>query len=188
MPSSSPVYFSKFLVTNQVFYKSKHSYALVNLKPLLPGHVLIVPLRNTCIRLSDLTPEENIDYFKTVQLIYRFIQHTYNADAMNIAIQDGPEAGQTVPHLHTHLIPRYRVNNIGDAIYDRLESWRFTDRLENWERRRAAYEANGEESRSQLATPDADRKPQDISEMSKEAEDLKAKLATFIASNSTDAS
>jgi len=45
--------------------------------------------------------------------------------SFNIAIQDGKDAGQTVPHMHCHIIPRTRVNENeigeGDGIYDRLQ-------------------------------------------------------------------
>lgn len=66
---------------------------------------------------------ESQDYFKTLQLIHRFIKWQYKADSINVAIQDGPEAGQSVPHLHTHIIPRYKINNVGDLIYDKLDHW-----------------------------------------------------------------
>lgn len=42
--------------------------------------------------------------------------------SFNIAIQDGKEAGQTVPHLHCHIIPRTRNDQIGDEVYHKLES------------------------------------------------------------------
>lgn len=130
MPSQ--IYFSKFLVTEQVFYKTEYCYALVNLKPIIPGHVLVVPLRTDVRELSQLTPIENQDYFNTVQLIQQFIRWYYKADSINIAIQDGPEAGQSVPHLHTHIIPRYQLNNIGDKVYEHMDVWTWDQRRENY--------------------------------------------------------
>lgn len=175
---SSPVYFSKYVVTPQVFFKSQYTYALVNLKPLVPGHVLIVPLRNEVIRLSDLTQEESVDYFKTLQLIQRFITWQFKADSLNIAIQDGPEAGQTIPHLHTHVIPRYRANNIGDKIYDRLDKWSF----ESWDERRKEYLKEGGRQARKLAKPDDQRFARSADEMGKEALELQQKLAQFSSS------
>lgn len=174
---SATIYFSRFPVTPQVFLKTKHSYALVNLKPLVPGHVLVVPLRNQVIRLSDLTPEESIDYFKTVQLVQKFIYWEYNAESLNIAIQDGPEAGQTVPHLHTHIIPRYGINNIGDKIYNKLDKWRF----QNWEERRGEYLKRSKmQDVSELAKPDSDRKPRNEEEMLQESQELSKHLREFL--------
>lgn len=141
---SAPIYFSKFLVTEQVFYKTAHTYALVNLKPIIPGHVLVVPLRRDVVELGQLTPVESQDFFNTVQLIQQFIRWYYKADSINVAIQDGPEAGQSVHHLHTHVIPRYRLNNMGDKVYEFIDSW-------NWEQRRENYlNAGGRMKRKEL--------------------------------------
>lgn len=173
---TSPIYFSKYVVTPQVFFKSRYTYALVNLKPLVPGHVLIVPLRREVVRLSDLTHEESLDYFDTLQLIQRFISWQFKADSLNIAIQDGPEAGQTVPHLHTHIIPRYRANNIGDKIYNKLDEWEF----QSWDERRAEYlNRGGREGRKQLAKPDDQRFARSPEEMKQEAIELQEKLSQF---------
>lgn len=116
------IHFYKFVVNNQVFYKSQHTYALVNIKPIVPGHVLVVPLRSNIIRFGDLTSEESQDYMLTLQLIHKFIIYTFKADSLNLAIQDGPEAGQSIPHLHTHIIPRYKTDGFGDTIYAKLRS------------------------------------------------------------------
>ncbi|SCU96557.1 LAFA_0G06920g1_1 [Lachancea sp. 'fantastica'] len=170
---SSSVYFSKFLVTNQVFYKSKHSFALVNLKPLVPGHVLVAPLRTSAVALADLTSEESVDYFTTVRLVNRFIKSHFKADSMNIAIQDGPEAGQTVPHLHTHIIPRYRANNVGDKIYEMMDNWEF----EPWAERRARYVET--KNNAEFSKPDNQRIARSEEDLSQEAQELGESIAKF---------
>ncbi|CAR27314.1 ZYRO0C13970p [Zygosaccharomyces rouxii] len=176
MMTSNTVYFSRFIVTSQVFYKSRYTYALVNLKPLVPGHVLIVPLRTQVGQLSDLNKEETIDYFDTLQVVHQFIKWQYEADSLNIAIQDGPEAGQTVPHLHTHVIPRYRANNKGDRIYEDLDQWRF----QQWEQRRQEYlDMGGREGRKNFAKPDDQRFARSEQEMKEEAQHLRSQLLKF---------
>lgn len=135
-----------------------------------------MPLRRSVISLADLTVEENDDYFRTVQLIHKFIKLHYSADSLNIAIQDGPEAGQTVPHLHTHIIPRYRLNNIGDRIYNLLDEWTYED----WQSRREAYiTAGGRNGRKQLAKPDDQRIARTEDQMVQEAEELREALSDF---------
>lgn len=145
--SSSPIKFGPFEVTDQaspipspdihhlflfnpsntlqVFHKTTHSYALVNIKPLLPGHILIVPLRPVA-RLTDLSPAETADLFTLVQRAQRMLASVYfpspsrpEEGSFNIAIQDGVEAGQSVPHLHCHIIPRIGDGK-GDGIYGEL--------------------------------------------------------------------
>ena len=53
------------------------------------------------------------------------IERVYEASSLNIAVQDGADAGQSVPHLHTHIIPRKRQDlqeqGGNDAIYGMLE-------------------------------------------------------------------
>jgi len=99
--------FSTIEVTRQVFYKSlsASSYAIVNLKPIVPGHVLVVPTRSAP-RLADLSPFEISDLMISVQHVGTIIQREYNADALTIACQDGKAAGQTIPHVHFHILPR----------------------------------------------------------------------------------
>ena len=108
----------------QVFHTTPLSIAFVNLKPLLPGHVLVSP-RRVVPRLAELTQDEVTDLFLTVQRVGRMIERVYNASALNIALQDGTDAGQSVPHVHTHIIPRKRqdldARGGNDAIYGMLE-------------------------------------------------------------------
>lgn len=106
---------------------------MVNLKPLLPGHVLVSP-RRVVPRLTDLTAEETSDLFTAVQKVQRMLAGRYFQDDMlgtqgdptdgsfNIAVQDGPNAGQSVPHVHCHIIPRLKGDTSGDEIYDRMAS------------------------------------------------------------------
>ena len=76
-------------------------------------------------RFSDLTHTEVTDLFLTVQRVGRMIERVYNATSLNIAIQDGADAGQSVPHVHTHVIPRKSADlddkGGSDAIYGMLE-------------------------------------------------------------------
>ncbi|KAJ2160018.1 hypothetical protein GGF46_002580 [Coemansia sp. RSA 552] len=105
----------------QVFLLSKHSYGLVNLKPIRPGHVLVTT-RRPVARFNELTPDEVTDLFSYGQRISKAVEKLYNADGLTMCIQDGPAAGQTVRQVHLHIIPRTEgdfANN--DDIYAVLE-------------------------------------------------------------------
>ncbi|KAF8939506.1 hypothetical protein BGZ47_008145 [Haplosporangium gracile] len=96
----------------QVFLKTQYSLGLVNLKPILPRNVS---------RFLDLSPEEVSDMFHSAQRIGKVVEKEYGATSLTIACQDGPAAGQTVPHCHVHVIPRRLgdfVNN--DDIYEKI--------------------------------------------------------------------
>ena len=66
-----------------------------------------------------------MDLFLTVQRVGRMIERVYNASSLNVAIQDGPDAGQSVSHVHAHIIPRKKADlehrGGSDAIYIMLE-------------------------------------------------------------------
>lgn len=76
-------------------------------------------------RVSDLTPDETADLFLTVRKVGRMIERVFGASSLNIAIQDGVDAGQSVAHVHTHIIPRRKadLDHRGgtDAIYGLLD-------------------------------------------------------------------
>ena len=155
----------------QVFYKTTLTYCLVNLKPLLPGHILVCPLRSVP-HLSDLRPAELHDLFSVVQLCSVTLKRLYNAPACNIAIQDGEAAGQSVKHVHCHVIPRKDKDmderGGGDAIYEELEG--VEGDVRRWQREQE--EGEGEERQGKAKFPkhkDEDRKARSMEEMEKEA-------------------
>ncbi|WVQ94473.1 hypothetical protein IAU59_001552 [Kwoniella sp. CBS 9459] len=114
--------FAAFDVSRQVFYRTALSIGIVNLKPLLPGHVLIVPKR-IVPRLADLQPNEVTDLFLAVQHVGKVLEEVYKAKALTVSLQDGAVAGQSVPHIHIHIIPRHPEDYEGenDRIYPALE-------------------------------------------------------------------
>jgi diadenosine tetraphosphate (Ap4A) HIT family hydrolase len=84
---------------------SRQSIGLVNLKPIVPGHVLVIP-RRVVARFQDLTGEEVADLWCTAHALGPKLQTHFGADALTFAIQDGAAAGQSVAHVHIHILPR----------------------------------------------------------------------------------
>ncbi|OKL57164.1 Bis(5'-nucleosyl)-tetraphosphatase [Talaromyces atroroseus] len=166
--AKGPIYFGPFIVTSQVFYSTPLSFALVNLKPILPGHVLISP-RRVVSRVSDLTPDETTDLFLTVRKVGRMIERVYDASSLNIAIQDGVDAGQSVPHVHTHIIPRRKadLDHMGgtDAIYGLLDG-------EEGDIGRIQREVNKKRRTDFPAVDNESRTPRSEEDMAREAEML----------------
>jgi diadenosine tetraphosphate (Ap4A) HIT family hydrolase len=74
--------------------------------PVSPGHTLIIPRRHIG-SFFDLTPEERTGLFDLLDRARAELECSHQPRGYNIGINDGPAAGQTVPHLHIHLIPRY---------------------------------------------------------------------------------
>lgn len=74
--------------------------------PISPGHTLVIPQRHIG-SFFELEPEERNSLLSLLEESKRRLDKEYQPDGYNIGINDGPSAGQTVPHLHIHLIPRY---------------------------------------------------------------------------------
>lgn len=108
--------------SSYVFYRSANSFCFVNIKPVVPGHVLVCPIR--CVeRFGQLTPTELSDLFSTVQRATHAVERHYGATSLTVSIQDGPDAGQTVKHVHVHVMPRKPGDfERNDDIYDKLQN------------------------------------------------------------------
>ena len=75
--------------------------------PVSPGHTLVIPKRHVG-SFFDLTELERQDLLSLLDKAKLVIDQEFKPVGYNIGINDGPAAGQTVPHLHIHLIPRYK--------------------------------------------------------------------------------
>lgn len=74
--------------------------------PVSLGHTLVVLKRHT-VSFFDLSDQERKDLLTLLDRAKHSIEKEFQPKGYNIGINDGPAAGQTVPHLHMHLIPRY---------------------------------------------------------------------------------
>lgn len=74
--------------------------------PVSPGHTLVIPKRHTG-SFFDTTPDERIALMRLLEKAKQQLDHEFSPAGYNIGINDGLFAGQTVPHVHIHLIPRY---------------------------------------------------------------------------------
>ncbi|PWA40959.1 Histidine triad, conserved site-containing protein [Artemisia annua] len=82
------------------------------------SHVLVCPRREV-MRFSDLTSKEVSDLWISAQEIGVQVENYHKASSTSYAIHDGPLAGQTVPHVHIHIIPRIAGDwKDNDKIYD----------------------------------------------------------------------
>jgi len=104
--SASPCPFC-FPAPGALIAESELCRALRDGYPVAPGHTLVVPKRHVA-RTLDLTDEEWADLWALVRRVREIVPELLEADALNIGVNDGAAAGQTVPHVHVHLIPRRR--------------------------------------------------------------------------------
>lgn len=86
-------------------YEDDRTLAFLDINPISDGHTLIVPKVHEPL-LENLNTEQWDALFKTLHKIVGPIQRAMDAPATSISINNGREAGQLVPHVHIHVIPR----------------------------------------------------------------------------------
>lgn len=91
---------------DRVFYRSDLGLGLWDAHPVSPGHALLV---TTCHVESwfDATPGEQAALLSAITMARKAVEARFAPTGYNIGVNVGAAAGQTVPHLHVHLIPRY---------------------------------------------------------------------------------
>lgn len=86
--------------------ESEMSFAIYDGFPVNEGHTLIIPKRHTA-NYFDLTIGEQTDCIELLNRVKLIVQEKYSPTGFNVGININEAAGQTVPHVHIHLIPRY---------------------------------------------------------------------------------
>ena len=94
------------------FLSSPDFYVIYNQAPILPGHSLVIPKQHY-ESLLDLPLTMSHEMMNLSMHAVRILMKIFHAEAFDWTIQDGEAAGQTVPHLHLHLIPR-KLNDLND--------------------------------------------------------------------------
>ena len=95
------------LPAHRIIDANEHGIVVRDGFPVSKCHTLIIPKRHVG-SFFEITDEERADLLVLLNKAKVVIQEEFNPDGYNIGINDGPAAGQTVPHLHLHLIPRYK--------------------------------------------------------------------------------
>lgn len=91
---------------SRIIFQSQLVYAIRDAYPISPGHTLIIPRRHIG-SFFEVNTNEQTEILDALRSTRTEILQTLMPSGFNIGINDGESAGQTVPHLHIHLIPRY---------------------------------------------------------------------------------
>ncbi|CAE1263837.1 NIT1 [Acanthosepion pharaonis] len=112
----------KQIYSNQVFLRTELSFAFVNIKPVVPGHVLVSPF-SPVAHFKDLNQEQISDLWLTAQKVSTVVKNHFSGTALTFGIQDGKDAGQTIPHVHLHILPRRPGDfSNNDQIYEKIQA------------------------------------------------------------------
>jgi histidine triad (HIT) family protein len=96
----------------RVVYEDEMTMAFLDANPLAPGHTLVIP-KEEYERLNDLPDDLASDLYDTLQKLIPVVEEAVDAPASNVAFNNGEAAGQEVPHVHGHIIPRFEGDGGG---------------------------------------------------------------------------
>ena len=96
--------------------EDERTIAFLDVQPLFPGHCLVVP-KIHCETLPDLPAETLPELFTNAQLLARAVEKALGAEGSFVAINN--RIGQTVPHLHVHVVPRRKKDGLKGFFWPR---------------------------------------------------------------------
>ena len=110
-------------IPTKTIKETLHSMAFLDAFPLSKGHTLVIP-KNHHVKIQDMSDEENSDLFSLVHKVLPKIDRLTGATL--VAIHNGKEAGQEIPHVHVHLVPRASGDSAG-PIHSMFNPVKFSD-------------------------------------------------------------
>ena len=99
--------FCKAESEREIIASTSLSIAFFDGFPVSPGHALIIPRRHVA-SFFDLTKDEQQDMLKLADSVKRIVDEKYHPDGYNVGVNVSEAAGQSIFHVHMHLIPRYK--------------------------------------------------------------------------------
>lgn len=99
----------------RVVYEDDDVLTFLDVNPLSRGHTLVVP-KVHYRRVADMQPSDRDAVFETLGRLAPVVESGVDADGINVGMNDGEAAGQEIPHVHGHLVPRFEGDG-GTAIH-----------------------------------------------------------------------
>jgi histidine triad (HIT) family protein len=93
-------------------YEDETTYAFLDANPLAPGHTLVIP-KEPYDRFNEMPADVAGEIFGIISDLAPAVEAAVGADASTVALNNGPVAGQEVPHVHWHIIPRFADDDVG---------------------------------------------------------------------------
>ncbi|KAG9395695.1 bis(5'-adenosyl)-triphosphatase [Carpediemonas membranifera] len=113
MPETSLI-FEKFSIDSSiVIFEDELAFCTLSFKPITPGHILVIPKRIEQY-YDKLSADEVRSMAKLVTRCSGALKRALGCKEVTFGCQDGPHAGQTVKHVHIHVIPAYDGGLIDD--------------------------------------------------------------------------
>ena len=108
-------------------YEDDDVLAFLDLYPQSQGHTLVIPKRSAAVNVLDVDTGALCQVMTVAQRLTRAIVAELEPDGVQLAQFNGAAAGQTMFHLHVHIVPRYRgqgmgIHAAGEAARDELQA------------------------------------------------------------------
>ena len=87
-------------------FEDHHTLAFLDIMPATPGHTLVIP-KEAGETIFDISPEAAAATIKTTQLVSAAVKTAFDAPGIMLVQLNGKASGQSVPHLHFHILPRF---------------------------------------------------------------------------------
>jgi len=116
-------------IPSATIYENGEFKVILDRFPASEGHVLVMP-KEHCANLFEIDEEKAGRLFSLAVKVAKIMKNTIGFENMNLVQNNGPVAGQTVNHLHVHLIPRYEGDEVKvtwpqmDLTDEQIESMR----------------------------------------------------------------
>ena len=96
----------------KIIMENEKATALLDAFPLAAGHTLVIP-KSHYAKVQEMTEQDAMAVFEIVWKVTNAVEAGSHVNSSTIAIHNGVEAGQEVPHIHVHIVPRKRDDGAG---------------------------------------------------------------------------
>jgi histidine triad (HIT) family protein len=103
-----------------VVMQNERAIALLDAFPLAVGHTLVIP-KSHYAKVQDMNKQDAMAVFEIMWKVAGAVETGSEANASTIAIHNGSEAGQEIPHMHIHIVPRKKSDGAG-AIHSMFKN------------------------------------------------------------------
>ena len=105
-------------IKSRLIMESKNSIAFLDAFPVTKGHTLVIP-KTHYDKIQDMSQDDSADLFRTVYEVVSKIDKITGSTLL--AIHNGKESGQEIPHVHVHLIPR-QSNDLAGPVHSMFKN------------------------------------------------------------------
>jgi len=105
-------------IKSRLITESKNSIAFLDAFPVTKGHTLVIP-KTHYSKIQDMSQDDSVDLFRVVyEVVFKIDKIT---GSTLLAIHNGKESGQEIPHVHVHLIPR-QSNDLAGPVHSMFKN------------------------------------------------------------------